>query len=115
IGYLAGPSRGYARVDADYLRSRYSKPEFHRVTDDDRKAIAWLAPQVRRGERVLNSANDGSTFLYVERGIPVVNILSLGNPEVPATYKLLERFNQFPTDAEVRRMLRELNVHWIYV
>ncbi|MFI9811890.1 DUF6541 family protein [Saccharothrix variisporea] len=115
LAYLARPGIGYARVEADYVASRYARPDFVRVGPDDERAIAWLADRVRPGERVLNSANDGSTFLYVERGVPVVNVSSLGSARAPHTYRLLRDFNTFPHDDQVRRMLRELDVRWVYV
>ncbi|MBB5958865.1 hypothetical protein FHS29_005474 [Saccharothrix tamanrassetensis] len=114
-GYLFGPGVKYAEVGAEYLTTRYSKSHFSRVGPDDEAAIAWLADRVRPGERVLNSANDGSTFLYVEKGIPIVNAMSLGSERAPYTYELLKRFNRYPEDAEVRKMLRDLNVRWLYV
>jgi hypothetical protein len=75
----------------------------------------WLAERIAPGERVLNSANDGSTLLYVDRRLPIVNVASLGSAAEPATYRLLQGFNRYPDDVEVRRMLRELDVRWVYV
>ncbi|MEU4801349.1 DUF6541 family protein [Actinosynnema sp. NPDC023587] len=113
--YLAWPGVDYSRVESRYLATRYAHPDFTRVDGDDRKAIRWLADRVRPGERVLNSANDGSTFLYVERGVPIVNTSSLGNAKTPQTYRLLRDFNRYPDDPEVRRMLTESNIRWVYV
>ncbi|MEU7525243.1 DUF6541 family protein [Saccharothrix sp. NPDC042600] len=113
--YLVWPAAGYARVDANYLAGRFARPDFVRVGPDDRAAGEWLAARVRPGERILNSANDGSTFLYVEHGLPVVNVSTLGAPRTPYTYGLLRSFNTYPTDPGVRRELRDLNVRWVYV
>ena len=63
----------------------------------------------------MNNANDGSTFLYVEYGIPVVNISTLGLANLPHTYQLLGSFNRFASDAAVRDELAALNVAWVYV
>ncbi|WP_309110170.1 DUF6541 family protein [Saccharothrix sp.] len=115
VGYLVWPALGYAKVDAAYLANRYVRPDFVRVSADDRAAIDWLAGRVRPGERILNSANDGSTFLYVEAGLPVVNVTTLGSSRADYTYRLLQRFNTYPTDAGVRQELRDLNVRWVYV
>ncbi|XVV04007.1 DUF6541 family protein [Actinosynnema sp. CA-248983] len=115
VAYLAWPAVGYARVEASYLGNRYVRPDFVRVGPDDRAAGDWLAGRVRPGERVLNSANDGSTFLYVEHGLPVVNVNTLGSARTPYTYRLLRSFNTYPTDPGVRAELRELNVRWVYV
>ena len=115
VGYATGPAVGYARVDEESVATRYRTPDFVRVGPDDQRAIAWLADRVRPGERVLNSPNDGSTYLYVERGVPVVNVYTLGLPGVPYSYRLLESFNTYPTDEAVRQQVRELNVRWVYV
>ncbi|RKT51998.1 DUF6541 family protein [Saccharothrix australiensis] len=115
VAYLVWPASGYARVESRYLATRYATPDFVRVDGDDEKAIDWLADRVRPGERVLNSANDGSTFLYVRAGLPIVNTSSLGNAKSPHTYRLLKSFNRFPSDAGVRAALRDLNVRWVYV
>ena len=113
--YAAGPAIGYARIVELSVATRYRAPEFVRIGPDDDAAIAWLAAHVRPGERVFNSPNDGSTYLYVERGVPVVNIYTLGLTGVPYTYRLLESFNTYPTDPAVRRELADLDVRWVYV
>ncbi|WP_312858494.1 DUF6541 family protein, partial [Pseudonocardia pini] len=113
--YAVAPARHYAELNEKAVATRYSTPDFVRVGPDDQVAIAWLADRVRPGERVFNSPNDGSTYLYVERGIPVVNVYTLGLPGVPYSYELLEHFNTYPTDPEVRRQLEDLDVHWVYV
>nr|WP_127781679.1 DUF6541 family protein [Rhodococcus sp. X156] len=66
------------------------------------------------GERVMNSANDGSTYLYVYDGIPVVNVSPLGSGR-PDTDTLLARFNRLDTDQDVRRIVRDLDIRWVYV
>jgi hypothetical protein len=113
--YAVEPARNYAALNEEAVATRYSTPDFVRVGPDDQAAIAWLADHVRPGERVFNSPNDGSTYLYVERGIPVVNVYTLGLPGVPYSYELLEHFNTYPTDPAVRRQLQDLDVRWVYV
>jgi hypothetical protein len=115
IGYAAVPAVGYARVVEQSVATRYRTPDFVRIGADDDAAIAWLAAHVRPGERVFNSPNDGSTYLYVERGIPVVNIYTLGLTGVPYTYRLLQTFDTYPRDPAVRRQLADLDVRWVYV
>ena len=44
------------------------------------------------GQRVLNSANDGSTILYTEYGLPVVNLASLGSAAAPYTSRFWPGF-----------------------
>jgi uncharacterized protein DUF6541 len=113
--YATGPAVGYARIVELSVATRYRTPEFVRIGPDDDAAIAWLAAHIRPGERVFNSPNDGSTYLYVERGIPVVNIYTLGLTGVPYTYRLLQSFNTYPTDPAVRQQLADLDVRWVYV
>ena len=115
VGYATGPAVGYARIAELSVATRYRTPEFVRIGPDDDAAIAWLAAHIRPGERVFNSPNDGSTYLYVERGIPVVNIYTLGLTGIPYTYRLLQSFNTYPTDPAVRRQLADLDVRWVYV
>ena len=115
LAYLVGPGYRYSRTDVEALASRYARPDYTRVSASDRRAVEWLAAQVAPGERVLNSANDGSTLLYVDRQVPIVNVASLGSAAEPAGYRLLQGFNRYPVDADVRRMLRELDVRWVYV
>lgn len=114
-GYAAGPGRAYAETNADAIASRYRDPAFVRVGTDDLRAADWLAARVRPGERVMNSANDGSTILYVAHGIPVVNVYPLGLPQAPYTYELLRSFNRYPVLPDLRRTLAELDVRWVYV
>ncbi|GAA4544536.1 DUF6541 family protein [Pseudonocardia xishanensis] len=113
--YAAVPASSYAQLNEEAVATRYSSPDFVRVGPDDQAAIAWLADRVEPGERVFNSPNDGSTYLYVERGVPVVNVYTLGLPGVPYSYELLEDFHSYPTDPGVRRQLQVLNVRWVYV
>lgn len=112
---LLNPIPGYRAIATEAIERRYEHPDFTRVTADDLAAIAWLDGRVRPGQRVLNSANDGSTFLYVEAGIPVVNVTTLGVGSLPYTYRLLDAFNTYPRNEEIRRLLTELNIAWVYV
>ncbi|HVL84630.1 MAG TPA: DUF6541 family protein [Pseudonocardia sp.] len=115
LAFLSGPGSRSAELAAVAVSERYGDPEFTRVTADDRAAIEWLAERVEPGQRVLNSANDGSTFLYVEEGIPVVNVATLGTGIAPYTHQLLESFDSYPTDPAIREQLVRLNVAWVYV
>lgn len=114
-GYAVGPTEAYSEKNSTALASRYADPAFLRVGPDDRAAADWLANKIGPGERVLNSANDGSIILYVEYGIPIVNVSTLGVSDLPYTFMLLEMFNQYPDDADIRKLLRDLQVRWVYV
>ncbi|WP_394614596.1 DUF6541 family protein [Lentzea sp. JNUCC 0626] len=113
--YALVPARGYMNINAHYLASRYGNPTLHRVGPDDEAAFDFLAGKVGPGERVMNSANDGSTYLYVEKGIPVVNTIAMGFTQAPYTYELLQRFNRYETDAKIREEILKLGVTWVVV
>lgn len=95
--------------------ARYATPDFVRVGPDDLAAAEFLNGRVAPGERVLNSANDGSAMLYVEYGIPIVNATTLGTGSAPYTYRLLRSFDRYPDDPTIRQTLRALDVGWVYV
>jgi hypothetical protein len=103
----------YAPVNVRALQERYRSPEFVRVGADDRAAFAYLDNHVRRGEEVMNNGNDGSTYLYVYDGIPVVNVQTL--PNGPDSLELLTRFNRLDTDAAIQDLVREHDIRWVYV
>lgn len=113
--YLVEQAPNYAETNTTAVAGRYSTPDFERVDADDQRAIDWLATRVRPGQRVLNSPNDGSTYLYVEHGVPVVNVFTLGVSDVPYSYRLLESFRSYPVDPEVRATILDLDIAWVYV
>ncbi|SFQ44578.1 hypothetical protein SAMN05421810_107222 [Amycolatopsis arida] len=114
-GYVVTAAVPYAERNAATLATRYTEPEFTRVTDDDRRAADWLATHVRPGERVMNSANDGSTYAYITRGVPLVVVSTLGSAEAPYTYELLRSFDEYPRDPRIRRLIQSLNIAYVYV
>ncbi|WP_216212952.1 DUF6541 family protein [Amycolatopsis aidingensis] len=114
-GYLVLASFPYARRNAEALASRYADPEFVRVDADDRAAVDWLAARLRPGERVMNSANDGSTYAYIDEGIPLVNVVTLGDAQLPYTYRLLAGFREYPHDPAIRAQILLLNIGYVYV
>jgi hypothetical protein len=97
------------------VSQRYEHPEFVRVDDDDQRAFRYLSEHVEPGQRVMNSPNDGSTYMYVEYGIPVVNVSTLGFPGIPDTYELMSQFNQVGRSAYVDAAIRRLDIGWLYV
>lgn len=107
--------QAYRPTNGAALATRYGAPEIRRVTDDDRAAIEWLGERVKPGERVMNSANDGSTYLWVYEAVPVVNTFPLGSANLEYSIPLLTRFNQLDTDQEIRDYVRDENIRWVYV
>jgi len=115
LGYALVPSAADATRNAAALGDRWSTPEFDRVNEHDRAAAQFLADNVRPGQRVMNSANDGSTYAYVKYRVPVVNISTLGSDGQPYTYELLESFNTLETNQAIRSEVVDLNIAWVYV
>ena len=114
-GYVAYASVPYEHRNAEVIASRYAKPEFTRVNDDDKRAAEFVKEHIAPGERMMNSANDGSTYAYVEDGVPVVNVVTLGSAIEPETYELLRSFRDYPTDAHIRKVVLSLNIGYVYV
>jgi len=110
---LVAVTAGYRNTNGSAMAGRYAQSDFTRVDGNDRAAFAWLDKHVRPGERVMNNANDGSTYLYVYDGIPVVNVSSLGS--VPYTDELLANFNGLDTDQRVQQLIRKLDIRWVYI
>ncbi|MGW7536999.1 DUF6541 family protein [Amycolatopsis sp. NPDC054798] len=114
-GYVVYASIPYEHRNAEVLASRYAKPEFTRVNDDDKRAAKFVADHIQPGERMMNSANDGSTYAYVADQVPVVNVVTLGTVAEPETYELLRAFRNYPTDPRIRKMVLSLNIGYVYV
>jgi hypothetical protein len=115
LAYVPTASVAYEHRNAEVIASRYLTPEFTRVDAHDRQAADWLRERIRPGERVMNSANDGSTAAYVEDGVPVVNVVTLGAIQAPYTFALLKSFRDYPDDPVIRKELLDLNVSYVYV
>ncbi|WP_037368410.1 DUF6541 family protein [Amycolatopsis orientalis] len=114
-GYVGYASIPYEHRNAEVIASRYAKPEFTRVNDDDKRAAKFVEDHIQPGERMMNSANDGSTYAYVEDRVPVVNVVTLGSAIEPETYELLRSFRDYPTDPRIRKIVLSLNIGWVYV
>jgi hypothetical protein len=115
LGYLAGPTDKYLNTTADALAQRWSQPQLYRVDQEDIAAADWLKTRVKPGQRIMNSPNDGSTYLYVHDNLPVVNISTLGVPGFPYTYDLMRDFRYLDIDPRIRHWVLELNIAWVYV
>lgn len=114
-GYMAGPNSRYLISTSRAVAERWSAPQFYRVDENDINAAAWLRGRVAAGERIMNNPNDGSTYLYVRHHLPIVELSTLGLFDVPYTYRLLQRFSNLRTDPEVRRLVLQMNIAWLYV
>ncbi|ANY06669.1 DUF6541 family protein [Pseudonocardia sp. HH130630-07] len=114
-GLVVVPVRTAVATNTAAVASRYAEPEFVRVGPEDLAAVEFLRDRVAPGERVMNSANDGSTFLYVGAGIPVVSTATLGTATTGWSIPLQRGFRDYPQDPSIRGMLRDLDVGWVYV
>ncbi|SFW58076.1 DUF6541 family protein [Amycolatopsis australiensis] len=106
--------RGYMNTGARSLSQRYATPEFVRYDASDDAAAAWLHEHVAPGETILNNANDGSTLLYVDYDLPILNIVPDGHSPITDNVTLLAMFNSFPENPAVQDILRRKNVKWVY-
>lgn len=113
--YISGPDDRYLRTTAAALSERWADPQLYRVDDKDIAAADWLRSRVAPGERIMNSPNDGSTWLYVHYGLPIVEVSTLGVPGFPYTWELMKSFRYLDTDPEVRRRILDLHIGWVYV
>jgi hypothetical protein len=107
--------RGYMNTGALSLSQRYAAPQFVRYDNADDAAAAWLHEHAAPGETILNNANDGSTLLYVDYDLPILNIVPDGHSPIGDNVTLLAKFNDFPDDPQVQNILRHKNVRWVYV
>lgn len=115
VAFVTGPALTYSSRNAAALADLWSSPKFNRVNENDRAASRFLASHVAPNQRVMNSANDGSTYAYVRYGVPVVNISTLGSDGQPYTYELLKSFNTLDTNQAIRDDVVDLNIAWVYV
>lgn len=114
-GYLAIPMGKYLSSNATALTQRWRYPQLYRVDQEDVTASAWLRSRIAPGERIMNSPNDGSSWLYVHDGLPIVELSTLGVPNFPYTWLLMKNFNQLELDRYVRSEILRLNIGWVYV
>ena len=105
----------YARVNVQALAERHSDPTIQRVDQFDLQAAAFVAERIRPGQRVMNNANDGSSYGYVFYGLPIVANTALGLGTVPYTSELLQGFNRLDEDDEIRELVCELDIAWAIV
>jgi hypothetical protein len=115
LAYLAGPTGKYLSTTAAALAQRWSQPQLYRVDAEDIEAANWLKTRVKPGQRIMNSPNDGSTYLYVHDDLPVVNISTLGVPGFPYTWDLMRGFRYLDVDPRIRDEVLALNIAWVYV
>ena len=113
--YLGGPTHRYLQTNATALSQRWRYPQLYRVDGQTVEAADWLRARVRPGERIMNSPNDGSSWLYVHDGLPIVELSTLGVPGFRYTWRLLKNFQDLALDSYVREEILRLNIAWVYL
>jgi hypothetical protein len=111
VAVFLGLCLGYASVNATTLKERYAQPEFVRVDDADLAAARYLEEHLDEGQRIMNNANDGSTYGYVFHGLPLVQVSTLGGSA--DTTKLLMSFDDLEHDRDVRELVCDMNIAWV--
>jgi hypothetical protein len=112
LGFLLAVALPYAHTNSDALAERYSDPEFIRVDQDDLDAAEYVSERIGPGERVMNNANDGSSYGYVYHGLPIVENAALGSAKAPYTVDLLQSFRDLNEDDEIRALACDLRITW---
>jgi hypothetical protein len=105
----------YAGRDIEVAALRYRNPAYNRVDAFDLRAAAYVAQRIRPGERVMNNANDGSTFGYVFYGLRIVVTQSIGSRAAPYMAQLLGGFNRLGEDAAIRDTVCRLHITWAII
>jgi hypothetical protein len=105
----------YADRDVEVAALRYRNPAYNRVDAFDLQAAAFVAHRIRPGERVMNNANDGSTFGYVFYGLRIVVTQSIGSRAAPYMAQLLGGFNRLGEDPAIRDTVCRLRITWAIV
>ena len=113
--YLGDPTQSYLQTNAQALTQRWRYPQLYRVDGQTVEAANWLVTRVTPGERIMNSPNDGSTWLYVHDGLPIVELSTLGVPNFPYTWLLLGHFQDLALDHQVRTEILRRNIAWVYL
>ena len=106
VGYAADNSR---RVATAYQSDR-------QLNAAETTAMAWLAPQVRDGETVMNDPGDGSAYLYAVAGVrPVFGHQIVASTLGPVQSSLRERFRCLDTDRGVREAVDDLEIRYVFL
>ncbi|HET8643297.1 MAG TPA: DUF6541 family protein [Pseudonocardiaceae bacterium] len=111
-GLLVATSGGYVGRNAGHMRIAYTEGY---VGAGHLEAMRALRGLVAPGERVLNDPVDGSPWIYATTGVrPVFLSIEIYDPG-PRERLLLTRFDELDGDEQVRRVVRELGLRYLYV
>ena len=113
--------RDYVHRDDVLIAASYSDPELQfpyeavRLTPGDLTALRWLADHRQDVGRIMNNANDGSTYGYVYYDLPLVNYATLGSAKALWGVELLEHFNRLGHDGRVDCLVQRYDVTHVFV
>ncbi|MGY1726614.1 DUF6541 family protein [Geodermatophilus sp. SYSU D01062] len=114
VVFVSVSALDYRAMNTQSVAGRFATPDFLRVSGEDRAAFEWLARQDGVGT-VMNNGNDGSTYLYVYEGIPVVNVYPLGVAEARYGLYLMQHFNEIDTNRKVRCLVQQHDISHVMV
>lgn len=115
VVFLVTSGLSYQHDNVTAVAQRYGDPSFLRVSPAEVEGFDYLASQEPDVGRVLNNANDGSTFAYVYDGIDVVNTYPLGMPEARYGIYLMQHVDELGRDPKVACLLQRWNITHVFV
>ena len=115
LTYVLAGGLDYWRKDADSVAARYSESDFIRLSTEDIAAFDYLRENGDEVGRVMNNANDGSSYMYVFDGTPILNSSTLGFVTAPYGYYLLEHFNEIDENETVQCLVRKYHITHVFV
>ncbi|MQA12450.1 MAG: hypothetical protein GEU98_28780 [Pseudonocardiaceae bacterium] len=83
------------------------------VSPDEARAMLVLGNLVKPGEWVLNDRPDGSAWMYAIAGVRPISGHYDGSMPPDDQRVLSQRFNEYQTDPEVRRIVAKRNIRYI--
>lgn len=120
-GYALIGVRDYVPRNDWLIASSYSQPELRdphellRLTAGDLEALRWLADHRDEIGRIMNNANDGSTYGYVYDDLPLVNYATLGSTATMWGVELLAHFDELGTNPAVACLVERYDVTHVFV
>jgi hypothetical protein len=115
VGALFLAASGGLYAGQNISRMSLSAPDGPVVSGYEVEAMHVLGALVPPGQRVLNDRGDGSAWMYAIAGVlPVAGHYNASRTG-PDARVLAERFNQYPTDPQVRAAVARLGAHYVMV
>jgi len=107
----------YSAYNSDRMSFRFQ--ESPTLTHDEQDAMDVLAELVRPGERVMNDPGDGSPWMWSLAGVrPIFAHIIFPGVELSMSAQTQTLFNSFhclDADPEVRDLIEEYDISYVYV